>query len=215
MNVLIVYAHPEPASFTAALRDAAVDVVRARGARAVVSDLYAEGFNPVAGRHDFTTVADPDRFHYQREQEHAARHNGFSAEIGREQARVRDADVIALVFPLWWGGVPAIVKGWFERVLAYGFAYADGERFDTGWFRAKRAIIATTTGGTTRRFSEEGVFGPIERVLWPVQRLALEYVGMRTAPPFVAYAAPRVDAAQRAAYLAAWRGRLESLLSGD
>jgi len=64
MNVLIVYAHPEPTSFTAALKDAAVDALSGAGHCVQVSDLYGEGFNPVAGRHDFTRAADPDRFHY-------------------------------------------------------------------------------------------------------------------------------------------------------
>ncbi len=58
MNVLIIYAHPEPTSFSAAMKNAARDALTAAGHHVEVSDLYAEGFNPVAGRHDFTTVAD-------------------------------------------------------------------------------------------------------------------------------------------------------------
>lgn len=56
-NVLIVYAHPEPTSFNAALKDRATKDLSAAGHAVVVSDLYAENFNPVAGRNDFTTVA--------------------------------------------------------------------------------------------------------------------------------------------------------------
>ena len=108
MKALIVYAHPEPTSFTAALKDAAVRAIEGAGHEAVVSDLYAEGFNPVAGRHDFLTVADPGRFHYQTEQSHASRNKGFAPDIAREQARLADAGLVILVFPLWWGGVPAI-----------------------------------------------------------------------------------------------------------
>lgn len=110
-NVLIVYAHPEPKSFNAALCARAASALTAAGHDVTVSDLYGEGFDPLAGRHDFTTVADPDRFHYQTEQAHAARHGGFSAELAREQARVEAADLLVLQFPLWWGGVPAILKG--------------------------------------------------------------------------------------------------------
>jgi NAD(P)H dehydrogenase (quinone) len=167
LRVHIVYAHPEPTSFSAALRDRAVATVEAGGHEATVSDLFGEGFNPVAGRHDFTTVADPGRFHYQTEQEHAARHGGFAPDIAREQARLAAADVLVLVFPVWWGGVPAILKGWMDRVLAYGFAYVDGRRFDTGVFKGRRALFGVTTGGTPERFSETGVYGPIERVLYP------------------------------------------------
>lgn len=62
MKVLVVHAHPEPPSFTAALKDREVDTLVRAGHDVVVSDLYAEGFAPVAGRHDFVTVADEQRF---------------------------------------------------------------------------------------------------------------------------------------------------------
>jgi NAD(P)H dehydrogenase (quinone) len=213
MNALIVYAHPEPTSFNAALRDAAVEAVRAAGHHAEVSDLYAEQFNPVGGRHDFDTVADGARFHYQREQLFAAEAGGFAAEIKREHARVERADLIILQFPLWWGAPPAILKGWFERVLAYGVAYADGRRFDNGLFRGRGGLMCVTTGGTTARFSNAGEYGEIERVLWPVQRLTLEYLGLEVEEPFVCYATPRVDDATRASYLRQWGERVTAALS--
>src|SRR3954469_3780975 len=114
MNVLIVYAHPEPTSFTGALKDMAVKTLETAGHNVEVSDLYSENFNPVAGRHDFLTVSNPSRFHYQEEQLYASENNGFTYEIVREQQRVRKADMMIFVFPLWWGGLPAILKGWFD-----------------------------------------------------------------------------------------------------
>lgn len=202
MNVLIVLAHPEPGSFNAALCARARDVLTAAGHEVTVCDLYAEGFNPVAGRHDFSTVADPGRFHYQSEQAHAARHGGFAPDIAREQERVAAADLLILQFPLWWGGVPAILKGWGERVYAYGFGYADGLRFDTGVFRGRRAMVSMTTGGTLARFGAGAPYGELERqVLWQIQHLGLEYMGYELEEPFVAYGAPRTDDAGRAAYL--------------
>lgn len=75
-----------------------------------VSDLFAEGFDPTAGRHDFTTVADPSRFHYQTEQDKAAAEDGFAADLRREQDRLSRADLVIFAFPLWWGGLPAILK---------------------------------------------------------------------------------------------------------
>lgn len=213
MHVLIVHAHMEPASFTAALKDAAVEAIVAAGHSVEVSDLYGQGFDPVAGRHDFTSCADPGRFHYQTEQGKAVAERTFAADLAREQDRVRRADAIIFAFPLWWGGPPAILKGWIDRVLAYGFAYVDGARFDTGHFKGKRGLLCVSTGGTPERFSEAGVFGPIEKVLWPLQHLTLEYMGLTVAPPFVAYGAPRVDAARRAAYLEEWRARVQALLA--
>lgn len=202
MNVLIVYAHPEPASFNAALCERAYAALTKVGHHVVVSDLYREGFNPVAGRHDFLSIADPDIFHYQTEQAHASRHGSFAPDVAREQARVADADLIIMQFPLWWGGAPAIVKGWGERVFAYGFGYADGLRFDTGVFRGRRAMVSMTSGGTLARFGAGAPYGELEQqVLWQVQHLGLEYMGYELEPPFVAYGAPRTDDAGRATYL--------------
>ncbi|MQA01644.1 MAG: hypothetical protein GEV07_02555 [Streptosporangiales bacterium] len=99
VHALIVYAHPEPTSFTAALKDAAVTALTEAGHGVDVSDLYGEGFDPVAGRRDFTSVADPARFHYQTEQAHASVNHGFAAEIVREQQRIARAQVIIFVFP--------------------------------------------------------------------------------------------------------------------
>lgn len=213
MHVLIVYAHPEPRSFNAALKDAAIETIGTAGHSVEVSDLYGEGFNPVAGRHDFSTVADPQRFHYQSEQLLAARSDGFSDELKREQNRLLRADIVILQFPLWWGGPPAILKGWFDRVLAYGFAYAEGRRYHQGLFKDRYGMICVTTGGTAQRFSNDGEYGDIERVLWPVRRLALEYLGLIVEDPTVCYATPRVDEATRADYIRAWKVRVSDTLA--
>ena len=208
MNALIVYAHPEPTSFTAALKDAAVSALSAAGHRVEVSDLYGESFNPVAGRHDFVRAADPARFHYQSEQLNASKTEGFAPDLAREQERLLRADLLVFVFPLWWGGLPAILKGWFDRVCAYGIAYADGKRFDRGYFVGRRALLGMTTGGTIQRFSAEGSYGEMRHVVHSVRRCILEYLGLEVMEPFVAYAAPRVDAAARTEYLRNWQARV-------
>jgi NAD(P)H dehydrogenase (quinone) len=205
MKVLIVHAHPEPHSFNGALTAAATETLREEGHDVVVSDLYAEQFNPAGGPHDFQQRARPDYFHYQTEQQNAALTHSFAPELAREQARLLEADLLILQFPIWWGGPPGILKGWFDRVLAYGVAYVDGTRFDKGLFRGRRALLGVTTGGTPQRFREEDVYGPMEKVLWPVRRLVLDYMGFELEPPFVSYAAPRVTDEERQGYLAAWR----------
>jgi NAD(P)H dehydrogenase (quinone) len=208
MHALFVYAHPEPTSFTAALKDAGAATLRQAGHTVEVSDLYAEKFDPVAGRHDFRAVADAGRFHYQTEQGHAHETQGFAPDLVREQQRFLKADLVVWLYPIWWGGMPAILKGWFDRVLAFGFAYADGRRFDSGFFPDKRGLLCLSTGGTQQRFSAGDVYGDIGTVLWPAQRLIIEYLGMDALEPFVAYAAPRVDDEARAAYLQQWCARL-------
>lgn len=215
VNVLIVYAHPEPTSFTAALKNTAVQALQRNGHTVEVTDLYAEGFNPVAGRDDFMTVANAERFHYQSEQEHASKSHGFAPDIVREQGRIDRADLIVFLFPLWWGGVPAIMKGWFDRVCAYGFAYADGKRYEHGYFKGRRALMALTTGGTPKRFTEEGSYGEMRHVLHGLRRLMLEYMGLEVTEPFVAYAAPRVDARMRQEYLNAFETKLLDLVGDE
>jgi NAD(P)H dehydrogenase (quinone) len=205
VRALIIYAHPEPTSFCGAMRDVAVETLEAAGLAVEVSDLYGEHFNPVAGRHDFLTAASPERFHYQTEQLAAFSRQTFAPDIVREQGRVARADMFVFVFPLWWGGVPATLKGWFDRVLAYGFAYADGKRYEHGYFKTRRGLLGITTGGTRHRFSAGGSYGEISSVLHGVQHCMLNYLGLDTLPPFVAYAAPRVTDVERHTYLRDWR----------
>jgi len=212
MNVLLVYCHPEPASFTHALLEVAKATIAKAGHSFEVSDLYAEDFNPVAGRHDFESCENADYFHYQTEQAHAAAHDAYSPELQREQDRVRRADMLVFIYPLWWGGPPAILKGWFDRVLSYGFAYVDGARFETGLFKDRSSMMCIVTGGTPARFSEGGSYGTIDQVLWPMQHCQLRYLGMSVLDPFVAYAAPRVDDAGRRQHLTDWSEALHAAL---
>jgi NAD(P)H dehydrogenase (quinone) len=145
---------------------------------------------------------------------HASRTNGFAADLVREQDRLMRADLFVFIFPLWWGGVPAIVKGWFDRVCAYGVAYVDGRRYERGYFVGRRAVLALTTGGTARRFSADGSYGEMRHVLHWVQRCMLEYLGLETLDPFVAYAVPRVDPRVRAEYLREFEARILDI-TGD
>jgi NAD(P)H dehydrogenase (quinone) len=211
MHALFVYAHPEPTSFTGALKDVGVTALRQSGHTVEVSDLYAEKFDPVAGRHDFSTVKDEKRFHYQTEQAHAHELRCFAPDLAREQRRFLRADLVVWLYPIWWGSMPAIMKGWFDRVLAFGFAYAEGRRFESGFFPQKRGLLCLSTGGTQQRFSAEGVFGDIKIVLWPPQRLMIEYLGMEALEPFVAYASPRVNDEARKQYLKQWAARLQQI----
>jgi len=214
LNVLLVHAHPEARSFNGALRDAAVAEIETAGHCVMLSDLYAMRFDATGGRSDFTVPHDPDRFHYQSEQLAAATNGTFTEEIAREQDKLRSADILILQFPLWWGGPPAILKGWIDRVCAYGVAYTDGTRFEAGLFRGRRAMVSVTTGGTPRRFSDEGDYGEIDKVLWPIQHLFLDYLGFDRAPPHIGYAAARLEPEERAGHIALLRDRIRELLSG-
>lgn len=208
MQVLVVHAHPEPTSFNRALTDTAVDTLTGAGHAVTVSDLYAEGFEPVLARHDFTTVRDPAVFRVQAEQQHAHDHGGFAPDLAREMDRLVRADLLILQFPLWWFGMPAILKGWIDRVFAFGFAYGGPRWYDQGPFRGKRAMVSVTTGGPAHFFSPTGISGHIDALLYPIQHGCLFFTGMAVLPPFVSWGPGRASAEQRAADLAAWRERL-------
>jgi NAD(P)H dehydrogenase (quinone) len=180
---------------------AAREAMAAQGHKVILSDLYADGFRADLNRHDMTSVNNAALFHIQSEQALAARRKAYAADIAQEQARVAEADAIILQFPLWWGGVPAILKGWGERVFSYGFGYVDGARYDRGLFKGRRAMMSVTTGGTPARFSESGSYGPIKDILMPLKRCGLEYLGYEVAEPFVAYGVPRLEDEERRALL--------------
>ncbi len=212
MKILIVYAHPEPTSFNAAMKDMAVQTLAAQGHNVTISDLYAMGWNAVAGPGDISGPrSDPTRFSLAREQTVAMETGSMSAEIAAEQAKLVAADLLILQFPIWWFGMPAILKGWGDRVFARGFAYLPGRKYDTGMFKGKRAMLATTTGTSADTYAPDGIDGDILAVLWPIHNGLLRYTGFDVLPPCVAYMPGREDDATRAGQLEAYRQRLLSL----
>lgn len=211
MKFFIVHAHPEPTSFSAALKDRAVETLTAAGHEVVVSDLYADGFVSEGGRHDFTDVADPARFDYQVEQKHAAATGTYVDQVAREQERLLWCDVLICQFPLWWFGVPAILKGWIDRTLGYGKLYDLGHRYATGMLQGRRALACLTTGGPERRFGPDGEYEDIGVYLKSVEFGVFEYLGFEVEDRFVAWSAGRVTDDERQAYLDAWADRLRAL----
>ena len=212
MNVLIVYAHPEPKSFNGAMKDLAVEALSAAGHEVVVSDLYAMGFDPVAGAHDVTGERiDPAFFSLQKEQTAAYESGRTAPVIAAEMTKLERADLLILQFPIWWFGMPAILKGWADRVFARGFAYLPGRKYDTGMFKGKLAMVATTTGTSAETYAPDGIDGDILSVLWPVHNGLLRYSGFDVLPPFAAYMPGRVGDDGCKAYLEAYRKRLDEI----
>ncbi|MEO8223820.1 MAG: NAD(P)H-dependent oxidoreductase [Gammaproteobacteria bacterium] len=211
MHALIVYAHPEPQSFNGAMRDVAVETLTAAGHQVTVSDLYAQGFNPVAGAHDFTHRTDAGLLDLGTEQAHAARSGGFAPDVQAEIDKLLAADLLLLQFPFWWYSVPAMLKGWIDRVFAYGVAYDFGRTWDRGVFRGRRAMLAFTTSAPPTSSLPDGRNGDLERTLWPLHAGVLALCGYDVLPPFVAHAVRWVDAPRRAAILDEYRQRLQRL----
>lgn len=212
MNVLIVYAHPEPRSFNGAMKDVAVETLRGAGYEVTVSDLYAMGFRAVVGPDDFEgTRDDADVLSIAREQTHAVAFGTLSPDIKAEQDKLSRADLVIFQFPVWWFGMPAIMKGWADRVFARGFAYMPGRKYDTGMFRGKTAMVAATTGTSADTYAADGIDGDILTVLWPVHNGLLRYSGFDVLSPFVAYMPARLSLGEREACLEAYRKQLLAL----
>lgn len=210
-QALVIVAHPEPKSFTVALARAAVNALESGGWGVMRTDLYAERFDPVSDRRNF--LGEPlsnTVFQQQDEERYASAHDLFSPALVAEQEKLLRADLIIWQFPLWWGGMPAIMKGWMDRVLASGFAYGGGKSFETGLLRGKCGLLSLTTGGAEHRFFPNG-FGTIETVLHPIQRCIIEFTGLKALAPNIVYQPKQKSLAERERALSDWRMRLASI----
>jgi NAD(P)H dehydrogenase (quinone) len=211
-RALVVFCHPEPRSFSAALKDEAVATLERLGYQVEVSDLYAMGWNPALGPAEFEADrADASYLDLSREQEHAFARDSHGADVQAEQRKVAEADLVLFHFPVWWFSMPAMLKGWVDRVFSRGFAYVAGRKYESGHFKGKRALLCLTTGTAATLYEADGIDGDLHHVLWPIHNGILAYTGFTVLPPFAAWMPARVSDSDRAAYLADWRRRLETL----
>uniref|UniRef100_A0A671RGW7 NAD(P)H dehydrogenase, quinone 1 n=1 Tax=Sinocyclocheilus anshuiensis TaxID=1608454 RepID=A0A671RGW7_9TELE len=115
-------------------------------------------------------------------------------------------------FPLYWFIIPAIMKGWIDRVLTQGFAFTLQKMYDNGIFKDKKAILSFTTGGTESMFQPDGIHGDFNVALWPLQNGVLRFCGFQVLAPRssgVQHSPPDV----RNAMLDAWQERLNSVFA--
>ena len=134
MRVHVVFAHPSPASFAGAVRDQVVRSLAEQGHEVDPLDLYAAGFDPVLAPAEWAA-------HVKGEANLA----GVAAEVDR----LRKADGLVLIFPTWWFGLPAILKGWLDRVWAPGVAFhfaPEGGGFRRGLTNIRHFAVVTSHG---------------------------------------------------------------------
>lgn len=219
MNVLIVYAHPEPRSLNGSIRDFAVRHLQQGGHAVQVSDLYATDWKPTLDSRDNLGYQDGARFDPSLDSKYAFENGLQSPDIEAEQRKLIWADAVIFQFPLWWFSMPAIMKGWFERVYAHGFGYGVGEHSDARWgdrygegtLAGKRAMLIVTTGGWESHYSARGINGPIDDILFPIHHGMLYYPGFDVLPPFLVYRSGGVDDARFAAIRRTLGQRLDAL----
>lgn len=130
-NVFVVYAHPSHDSFTFKVKEAFLEGLEKSGKKAVVSDLYKMKFNPVISETEYLREAYYDES------------KPVPSDVVNEQKKIDDADAVVFIYPDFWTASPAVLEGWFQRVLTYGYAYGDAPKMKI----IKKAVFLMTMGG--------------------------------------------------------------------
>lgn len=211
-KILIIHAHPEEKSFCSSLKNITVEFFKAQGADVKVSDLYAMNFNPVGSKKDFTKLENPEFFKYQAEQVHAYKNNLFEESLKTEIDKLEWCDTLIFNFPLWWFGLPAILKGWVDRVFAMGAVYGAGKGvYENGTFKDKTAFLTFTTGGPEIAYGQKGKNGELENILFPIHHGMLYFTGMSVLPPFISFSPARLEDEKRKQEIERYKKYLSAL----
>ncbi len=141
MKVLVVYAHPYSKSFNQAVLESFTKGLQSKGHAVEILDLYARGFNPLLTAGDLASLQG----------------GKVSADIKAEQEKVSGAEGLAFIFPLWWSSMPAILKGWIDRVFSQGFAYAFGQEGPLGLLKHRKVLLINTCGADQAHMEQSGI----------------------------------------------------------
>ena len=184
MKAHIVLAHPEAQSFNGQLAASTQQNLETHGWQVTLSDLYAMDFDPREGPRHYSARKDAAVFHAQTEQRFNADNGSLPPEIAAEAERLLGCDLLVVHFPLWWFGMPAILKGWMDRVFVYGHLYRSTRRYDRGFCAGKRMIACVTTGANQDACAHNGREGDTHLHLWPIL-FAFRYLGFEVYQPEV------------------------------
>ncbi|MBM3601176.1 MAG: NAD(P)H-dependent oxidoreductase [Alphaproteobacteria bacterium] len=193
MKVLWVFAHPEPRSLSGSLRDAALAALTGAGHEVKQSDLHAMKWKAVADTEDFPARDPAERLYYMAASQEAYQGGTQSRDVATEQDKLLWADTVILQFPFWWFSMPAILKGWIDRVFAKGFAYGLPDPKVPGWSRrygdgvltGRRSMLVITMSAQPPAMGPRGLGGNIDDLLFPIHHGTLWYSGMTVLPPFI------------------------------
>ncbi|CAJ1003182.1 MULTISPECIES: NAD(P)H-dependent oxidoreductase [Brevibacillus] len=140
MKACIVFAHEGTKSFAHQILQRVVTACEAAGIRPVVRDLYQIGFDPVFDAEDM----------------HLASQGRARADVEEEQQLITDADLLVMIYPVWWWSPPAILKGYLDRVFTDGFAFRYGDDGPVGMLNGKQALVFTTTRESEQEMRADG-----------------------------------------------------------
>ena len=142
MKYLIVYAHPNPKSFNHAILETLSEELKKKKKEFKVRDLYKMGFNPVLSTKDLFEI----------------QCGAVPQDIKKEQNYINKADTIIFIFPIWWSAMPAMLKGYIDRVFSLKFAYDITEDGVTGLIQGKKVFMVSTTGASREDYEKMGAF---------------------------------------------------------
>lgn len=183
MKTLVVYAHPNPVSFNHAILEQTLKTLAEKGHEVRVRDLYALGFEPVLSGDDLSAL-----------------HGGqIPVDIKAEQDQIAWAERLVLIYPLWWASMPAILKGYIDRVLSYGFAYSMGPAGIIPLLKGKTIALFTTHGTPLAIYEQMDNYQAFSKTM---DRGIWEFCGLEVVAHRYFGAVPSVDDAARKAYLA-------------
>ncbi|WP_042352594.1 NAD(P)H-dependent oxidoreductase [Bacillus massiliigorillae] len=149
MNHLIVFAHPTANSFNAAIKDSIIKQVKMHKQEFKIRDLYAINFNPILQYNEILDFQDKQ----------------YSPDIAFEQQQIQWADVIYFIYPTWWYSMPAILKGYCDRVFAHGFAFTSTPDGPKGLLHGKKAFIFETAGDSEQSLIQRNLKQSMVQVL--------------------------------------------------
>ncbi|CCK70363.1 NAD(P)H-dependent oxidoreductase KNAG_0E00950 [Huiozyma naganishii CBS 8797] len=189
MKVFVVFAHPDIRSYNGSLLKVMTSHLTSQGHEVKVSDLYKEKFKTNVDEDDFLNFEKGSRLKIIDASMDAAAENALTDDVKKAQENLLWADFIIFQFPLWWYSVPAILKGWFDRVFSGGFAYGipNDDGMGDGILRGKKAMLLTTVGVRGEPYGPRGINGPMTDLLFPITHGTLFFVGLTVYPSFCIY----------------------------
>ncbi|AOC96533.1 Glutathione-regulated potassium-efflux system ancillary protein KefF [Flavobacterium anhuiense] len=175
MRHLIIYAHPNGESLNGKFKDALQGYLLQKGNEVIVRDLYELQFDPVLSLQDME----------------GQRKGQVEDDVRLEQEFISWAEHITFIHPIWWTGMPAVMKGYIDRVFSYGFAYRYDQGVQKGLLKGKQAVIINTHGKSHDEYREIGM----DRALRLTSDKGIyNYCGFEISQHFFFEKADRVDA---------------------
>ncbi|AFQ44816.1 NAD(P)H-dependent oxidoreductase [Desulfosporosinus meridiei] len=141
MKKLIVFAHQHQESFNRAILDQVESSLREKGQEVIVRDLYKTNFQPVLKPEDTDSM----------------KVGKIPEDIKIEQDFISESDVIIFIYPIWWSNMPAILKGYLDRVFSFGFAYTMGDQGAVPLLKGKKGLIINTYGASEEQYESIGM----------------------------------------------------------